>query len=886
MIALSVAVAWGQPEVSDEVIVYGELRVEQARQAVVDQLTDLGFDHQVLDQGDHVVYRHRSPWHGEVVLYDDGWMKVKRQPLRVEGAEVPWAKLNSPLAWAGCLIYPWACLRVNGALVSTRKWRGSESRTVASLQPDVEVWGDRIADLAVDRKVGDLPEHLAILWTEGIGLSGEPLPTYRQRRAALLDYLGQPHRHRVGRDRASVGGGVLPGGGAAQRSSVHGGRASGLQRRSAPTLRRRPLRPVTRPAIPKVVALWRLARPSGMPLVLALPLAGFGFGHWEWGLPLRNPTGLAWVLIAWWFLSAGTLWLNAALDRDEGEVLMGSAAPIPDDITRWGYAALVVSVLAAAVAGPAPGSCGAVAAVLAVLYSHPATAWKGHPILGPATNVVGYGLLSPIAGWTLVSSVPTIRTGPTLLLSATWIAGTYFGAQAFQQAEDAARGYRTLVVTHGPATVIRLVRWLYGGTFWTAMALAAVGMYPRLILGVIPSWFVLDRHLARWAEEPGGGDIRWGAADAGAGLRPGAGPDVRHHGAARVARAPRGAPRGPGHRLAPGPGVVPVSGPDPMGTPRALWILARPRLLPHVVLLPAMGFAWAHWDRALSIRGAAPLGGVLVAWAALHAGTLWLNAAVDQDEGEVLLGRSVPPPPSTSLAGYAALAVAVAFAVASHPLSGLAAALSALLSVAYSHPAIFLKAHPVGGPLVNLIGYGLLSPLAGWATVGVAPNPRTAVVWVLGGLGILGSYFAAQAFQQAEDAERGYRTLVATHGPVVVLRAARLCIGVAFAGGVLLGLLGWIPRLCLFASVGWWFVDRLLLDWSRQPGGGNEAWARKFARRMMWTVLAGIVLAFVEYAEASFAGRPVAGLGTVAGHPTDRPRLPAAQLLRWEQTLR
>ena len=323
---------------------------------------------------------------------------------------------------------------------------------------------------------------------------------------------------------------------------------------------------------------------------------------------------------------------------------------------------------------------------------------------------------------------------------------------------------------------------------------------------------------------------------------------------------------------------------EAVGTLTALWILSRPRLMPYVVLLPFMGWSWAHWDRAMSTTGLPAALAVFAAWIALQAGTLWINAAIDRDEGEVLMGRAVPPPPHTTAWGYLALAVAVAVAAAAGAVAGVACALCALLSVAYSHPALFLKAHPVGGPLVNLVGYGLLSPLAGWAAAGVDPNPRTAAVWLLGALGVLGAYFAAQAFQQEEDASRGYRTLVATHGPPVVLRAARLCIGLAFFGGLILGLIGWIPRLCLLAAAGWWWVDRWLAAWALQPDGGSEEWARGFARRMLWTVILGITLAFVAYADASLSREPVAGLGTASGHPSDRPCLPPDELRAWEET--
>ncbi len=173
----------------EEVVVYGELAVERARQAVVEELEDLGYDHEVLDLGDRTVYRHDAAWQGEVVLYDDGFMVVRRQRLQAVGRQMPWAERNSPLAWAGCVLWPWACVRVSGQTVGTRKWRGREARTVAHLAPKVREWGDRIADLATDRKVEVLPDALEALWREGRPLLGEEvLQTYAERRAALFEY--------------------------------------------------------------------------------------------------------------------------------------------------------------------------------------------------------------------------------------------------------------------------------------------------------------------------------------------------------------------------------------------------------------------------------------------------------------------------------------------------------------------------------------------------------------------------------------------------------------------------------------------------------------------------------------------------------------------------
>ncbi len=313
-----------------------------------------------------------------------------------------------------------------------------------------------------------------------------------------------------------------------------------------------------------------------------------------------------------------------------------------------------------------------------------------------------------------------------------------------------------------------------------------------------------------------------------------------------------------------------------MSSLRAWWALSRPRLAPFVVLLPFLGWAFAHWDRALPTQNAGAFAAVAFAWWWLHAGTLWLNAAVDRDEGEVLMGESVPVPPHTAGLGYLGLAISVVVAGLAHPVSGVAAGLCALVAVLYSHPATLWKAHPIGGPFVNWFGYGILSPLAGWATANVAINPRTAVLWGLGSLGILGAYFAAQAFQGEEDRARGYRTLVVTHGPRATLLAARTCLFVAFVGAIGLAAIGWIPRVCLLAALGWFVADRFFAQWMAEPDGGDESWARGLTNRLLLALVIGVGLAFGQYVVDSVEGRPVAGLGTVAGHPPDRPRLPPA----------
>jgi hypothetical protein len=188
LVSLAVAEEPAEPEDIEEITVYAEEQVRRAKQRVVEDLEVLGYD-QVARVGDREVYRHSEPWKGEVVLHDDGFSVVRRQPLRVEGRKMPWTAQNTPVAWAGCLIYPWACVRIGGAMISTAKWRAVEGRTVDQIHGDVSTWGDRIADLHTRQNAALLPDALEALWERGVPLTeGPTLSTPAARRQAILAY--------------------------------------------------------------------------------------------------------------------------------------------------------------------------------------------------------------------------------------------------------------------------------------------------------------------------------------------------------------------------------------------------------------------------------------------------------------------------------------------------------------------------------------------------------------------------------------------------------------------------------------------------------------------------------------------------------------------------
>jgi 4-hydroxybenzoate polyprenyltransferase len=257
-----------------------------------------------------------------------------------------------------------------------------------------------------------------------------------------------------------------------------------------------------------------LSRPRGMILVAILPMVGFAFAFWDHGCEAAGFSAVPQLLLlalVWAVPHAGTMWLNAALDRDEEATLFGRSVAVPPGIERWGYLTLALSLALAFWWNVGLGLCVLGCAALSILYSHPRTAWKGHAILGPMTNAIGYGVLSPLGGFLITGYPPTIRGALVLSISVPWMLTAYFAAQAFQQGEDSARGYRTLVATHGPVVTLRLTRAL----LLTALGLTALmsisGVFPRIMLAPLPLFFFLDRFLVRWTAQPGGGDARWAA---------------------------------------------------------------------------------------------------------------------------------------------------------------------------------------------------------------------------------------------------------------------------------------------------------------------------------------------------------------------------------------
>src|SRR5438874_11271882 len=166
----------------------------------------------------------------------------------------------------------------------------------------------------------------------------------------------------------------------------------------------------------------------------------------------------------------------------------------------------------------------------------------------------------------------------------------------------------------------------------------------------------------------------------------------------------------------------------------------------------------------------------------LNGGTLAINSVFDRDEGDI--GYLVAPPPvPRHLLGFsvALLAGGQALAFALPPAFRIDYAACFALSLLYSVPPFRFKAVAGVDWVINMWGFGTLTPLATWVATGRPLDWGHALVLLAFCPLFAGLYPLTQLYQLEEDRRRGDRTLALILGARRSLEVATACVLVAFA---------------------------------------------------------------------------------------------------------
>jgi 4-hydroxybenzoate polyprenyltransferase len=165
----------------------------------------------------------------------------------------------------------------------------------------------------------------------------------------------------------------------------------------------------------------------------------------------------------------------------------------------------------------------------------------------------------------------------------------------------------------------------------------------------------------------------------------------------------------------------------------------------------------------------------------LNGGTLAINSVFDRDEGDIGYLNAPPPIPRYLLAFSVVLLVGgQALALTLPPAYRACYAACAVMSVLYSVPPFRLKAVAGADWVINMWGFGTLTPLAGWAATGRSVDLGHGLILLAFCPLFAGLYPLTQLYQFDEDRRRGDRTLALILGMRASLVVAIACTVAAF----------------------------------------------------------------------------------------------------------
>jgi 4-hydroxybenzoate polyprenyltransferase len=217
-------------------------------------------------------------------------------------------------------------------------------------------------------------------------------------------------------------------------------------------------------------------RPAEWPIMAAHTLVGYLLAVGLHGAQRGDRVGPAVLGIILWVvcLNGGTLALNSAYDRDEGDIAYLRRPPTPPaHLASFGFCLMTLGMLGSFLLPAGYRAAYAICLGLSVLYSVPPFRLKAVPGADWVINMWGFGTLTPYAGWAATGIPLDYTHGMVLLAFCPLFAALYPLTQIYQLEEDSRRGDRTLALMLGVRRSL-LVSLSAAGVAFGLLALAGL----------------------------------------------------------------------------------------------------------------------------------------------------------------------------------------------------------------------------------------------------------------------------------------------------------------------------------------------------------------------------------------------------------------------------
>ena len=164
---------------SEDIVVYGQGEVDRRRKLLENNLKDNGYRNGKR-RGDKVVFQPETVWKPSLVVYDSGWVDLKKTPPRFE----PWIKGRKDNKWRylSC-IPPFTpmCVRAGGWMITKRRAQHSKTAIVDQHLYDIQFWQQAVVGVGMQERLEvQLPDQLDAIWSDP---SSRP---YTERRKEIL----------------------------------------------------------------------------------------------------------------------------------------------------------------------------------------------------------------------------------------------------------------------------------------------------------------------------------------------------------------------------------------------------------------------------------------------------------------------------------------------------------------------------------------------------------------------------------------------------------------------------------------------------------------------------------------------------------------------------